>query len=226
MALDHFRKAPDLPDALFTAGVVALKRGRYEEAVALLEKARNVSSSLGALYARYGIAAHISLPITDRMSATVGVNERGALLALAEVYQKQDRYDEAIGCLEALKRLEPEDPVVKLSLAELLFESRRYPGVVRLLQGMENKDAIHTGCLLYLGKALMEQGLHDAALSVLTAALRPKKDRPEELLWEIRYRRALAYEKLGRSAQARKELERLYSEAPDFEDVAQRLGVS
>lgn len=141
------------------------------------------------------------------------------------MYQKLGKPDEAIRCLEVLRRLEPDDPVVKLSLAELLFESKRYPDAIRLLQGMENTDAVQTGCLLYLGRALAEQGLYDAALPVLSAALRRRKDRPAELLHEIRYRLALVYERAGRATQARRELERLYGEAPDFEDVAERLGL-
>lgn len=47
-ALDQLRGAPNLADAMFTAGVVALKLGRYEEAASLLEKAKERSSSLGA----------------------------------------------------------------------------------------------------------------------------------------------------------------------------------
>ena len=61
------------------------------------------------------------------------------------------------------------------------------------------------------------------AIKVLTLANRRRKDRPDELMRQIRYDRAILYEKIGRRAQARRELERLYSEDPEFEDLRERL---
>ena len=54
--------------------------------------------------------------------------------------------------------------------------------------------------------------------------LNPYKDRPEALMRQIRYERAVLYDQSGRKAQARREFERLYAEDPEFEDVAERLG--
>jgi len=42
----------------------------------------------------------------------------------------------------------------------------------------------------------------------------------------LRYERVLVYEALGRRRRARSELEMLYAEAPDYEDVAARLGIA
>ncbi len=91
--------------------------------------------------------------------------------------------------------------------------------------GIDNDSVVHTALLLYQAKALRLLGLHDAARNILTSALRRKKDRPEELLREIRYTRALVYEDLGQAKRARKELETIYAEEPGFEDVAKRLGL-
>ena len=57
-------------------------------------------------------------------------------------------------------------------------------------------------------------------------ALRHKKERSEELLHALHYERALVYEDLGQHKQARSEFEKLYAEAPDYEDVSERLGLS
>jgi len=56
-------------------------------------------------------------------------------------------------------------------------------------------------------------------------AFRRKKDRDPDLLRAIRYERALAYQAAGRGSRARSELEAIYAEAPDYEDVASRLGL-
>jgi len=78
---------------------------------------------------------------------------------------------------------------------------------------------------LYKARALYGLGLYEAARDVLTQALRRKKDRSDELLRALRYERARVYEELGQRKRARSELEKLYAESPDYEDVAARLGI-
>jgi len=51
------------------------------------------------------------------------------------------------------------------------------------------------------------------------------KDRSEELLRALRYERVLVYKDLGQHKRSRSELEKLYAEVPDFEDVAKGLGL-
>ena len=46
------------------------------------------------------------------------------------------------------------------------------------------------------------------------------------MLRALRYERALVYEDLGQCRQARSELEKLYAEELEYEDVAKRLGFS
>ena len=65
----------------------------------------------------------------------------------------------------------------------------------------------------------------EAARDILTKALRRKKNRSNELLHALRYERALVYETLGQQKRARSELEKLYAEVPDYEDVVERLGM-
>jgi tetratricopeptide (TPR) repeat protein len=160
----------------------------------------------------------------------VGPDLRGVLLGLVEVYQRQKRWKDAIACLERLQRLEPDDVVVKVSLAELL--SNAYPGdkricrkIVKLSEGIGNEMPAHAALMLYKARALRQLGLPIAARDALSAALRRKKDRPDELLRVLRYERALVYEDLGQYRRSRSELEKLYAEDPDYEDVATRLGL-
>jgi len=160
----------------------------------------------------------------------VGPDLRGVLLGLVEVYQRQERWEDAIACLERLRRLEPDDVVVKLSLAELLLDASPADKnvcrkVVRLAEGTGNETPVHTALLLYKARALRGLGLLDAARETLTGTLRRKKGRSEELLRALRYERALVYEDLGQRRRARSELEKLYAEDPDYEDVAARVGL-
>ncbi|MFW6161786.1 MAG: DUF4236 domain-containing protein [Planctomycetota bacterium] len=230
-ALAELRQAVHLADGAWLAGFLALKYERFDEAERHLSAAARDSRRLGRYFAKYGIAATLSVPITEEVAAHLGPDLRGALLGLVETYQRQRRWEDAIACLKRLRRLEPEDVVVKLSLAELLSEvrpadRRTCKFIVRLAQGVENETAVHAALLLYKAKALRALGLSTAARDALTAALRRKKGRPDDLLHALRYERALVYAELGRRSRSRSELEKLYAQAPDFEDVAERLGLA
>ncbi|MBW2341945.1 MAG: DUF4236 domain-containing protein, partial [Deltaproteobacteria bacterium] len=207
-ALEHLKKAVHLADGAYLAGFLALKKERLEEAANYLATAAEKHSRLGRYFSKYGISATMSLPITDlpacrhaqagEVSAHVGPDLRGVLLGLVEAYQRQERWQDAIACLERLRRLEPDDVVVKLSLAELLLDlsacdsqTGAHPSdlpaprlrqagknvcqkVVRLVEGIENETPIHAALMLYKAKALRHLGLATAARDTLTAALRRK----------------------------------------------------
>ena len=96
--------------------------------------------------------------------------------------------------------------------------------VVQLSAGLENETPVHAALLLYKARALRALGLDEVAVSTLTQAYRRKKDRPEALLRQIRYERALAYAVVGRNSDSRRELSAIYAEEPGFDDVAERLG--
>ncbi|MCS6924493.1 MAG: DUF4236 domain-containing protein [Candidatus Binatia bacterium] len=229
-ALDHLRDAAHLADGAFLVGILALKRGDLSQAAAHLQNAVQRADELGQLFARYGIAATVSIEVTQEVSAHIGPDIRGVLLALAETYQAQGQLTEAIACLTRLRQLEPEDVVVKLSLAELLWDVRpddrgTYEEILQLAEGVTNDSPIHAALLLYKAKALRACGLRDAALALLVQLRTRKKDRSDELLRAIRYEQALLYDESGEERRARAEFEKLYAEAPDYEDVAQRLGM-
>lgn len=228
-ALRQLRKATHLADGAFAAGLVALKLDRPDEAERHLTQAKARHAGLGRHFDKYGLAASAELRITEQVAAHVEADTRGILLALAEAHQRQGRWRDAVGDLKKLYAKDPDDAAVRLSLAELLVEeaggTRAAKQVVRLAEGVENESPVHAGILLYKGKALATLGLHTAARDAFTAALRRKKDRPAELLREARYERALAYAALGRQKRSRSELEKVYADDPDFEDVAERLGV-
>jgi len=229
-ALEHLRKAVHLADGAYLAGFLAFKKEKLNEAEQYLTAAHKNYRKLGTYFSKYGISATMSLPITDEVSGHVGPNVRGILLALVEIYQRQNKWKEALKCLERLRKLEPDDMVVKLSFVELLMELRPndpsvFRRVVHMTEGVENDSEIHAALLLYKAKALRRLNLKEAARDVLTKAVQRKKDRSDDLLRALRYECALVYEEMGQHKRARSELEKLYAEAPDYGDVAERLGL-
>jgi tetratricopeptide (TPR) repeat protein len=229
-ALRHLSQSQKMADAAFMAGVLSLKRKQIDRAEQFFKTARSRQNGLGRYFEKYGIQAAAAISITDDVAAVISADRRGVLLALAEIYQHQGRWRDAAGLLKQLHRREPDDVVVRLALAELAVEEagdkRSCQTAVKLAQGIENESEVHAGLMLYKGMALHRLGLSTAARDTLTAALRRKKDRSDELRRAIRYQRALVYEELGQHKRYRSELGKVYAEDPGYEDVAARLGFS
>jgi len=115
-ALAHLRRATHLADGAFMAGVLAYKQRLFDEARGDLEYALSQTDRLGQTLGRYGASATVSLAITDSLAAHLQPNEEGALLALVEVCQRQERWSDAIAYLERLQKIAQTDIVVKVSL--------------------------------------------------------------------------------------------------------------
>ena len=224
-----FATAPEQPDATWMAAVIAMHEGELDAAERDL-RAALAAPDLGALYRKYDVVPTVSLPVTDEITAHVGPRRRGTLLALAQLLEARGAQREARQTLETLCADLPDDVVVRAALADLLVGAAPIPtadaeAAVALAGDIANEMPAHAALLLSKGRALRALGLDHAAMTIFTAAYRRKKDRPATLLRQIRYERALAYLGVGYTTRARRELEAIYAEAPDFEDVRARLGL-
>ena len=251
-ALPHFEAATHLTDGAFAAGFLYLKQERTDKAIPLLERAVRNHRELGELFRKYGLALMLNLPITDEAAAHVSPTLRGALLTLVEAYQIAGDWNAAYECLQRLRKLEPDDVVILLSMVELLWQAnpstelRASPStelraghgnpskqlrvseetcrhIVKLTKDVGNESYVHTALRLYKARALNGLDMHSAARGLITETLRRRKDRAPGLLNALRYERALAYEALGQLKRARTDLESIFANDPDFEDVGDRL---
>jgi tetratricopeptide (TPR) repeat protein len=226
-ALAALEEAGDLPDAAWMAGMIRLRREEFSQAKAHFEGVLGRLSDLGSLFTKYEIGAQVSLPITENIFAHVFPRERGTRLALIEIAQLDGRPTDAWTHIDRLLTLDPTDPIVLLSFAELALDTPKdhalLARVVELTAGVVNETPVDTAALLYRGRALAMLGMPAGAIDVLTLANRRRKDRPDELMRQIRYDRAILYEQVGRKADARREMERLYAEDPGFADLHERL---
>jgi tetratricopeptide (TPR) repeat protein len=232
-ALQHLERAAreqaSLADAAWLAGVLRLQREELELAEAHLQHALRMATHLGQRLGHYGLRLDVTLPVTAEVNAQLQPNVYSTRLALIEIYQLQGRSDQAMAAIDDLLATQPHDPVALASYGELALDTPDPSRWRRLLEwsaALENDSPVHTVVMLYRGLALLKLGMDHAAESVFTLALRRTKDRSEALLNEIRYQRALVYERTGKRAQAQREFERLYAADPTFEDVAHRIRAS
>jgi tetratricopeptide (TPR) repeat protein len=164
----------------------------------------------------------LGVRITDSITAQAPFSELGAVLSLVELYQDGGRLEEAIGLLQQLHEAAT-DPLVRVSLCDLLFADQDYEGVIELSTGAANESDLDVELLHLRAAAFAAKGLGTAAIDTFRAALSKTTRRDAGLLRAVRYDRALAYEQLGQHAGAKADLERLYEVDPSYEDVRERL---
>ena len=210
-------------DFLLGATLVRLKR--FKEAAACFEHvvASDIALPDGLMQKYVPGTMELALPVTERISVTVGFDSIGATLVLAELYQELGRRDEAIGILQRLLEVLPDDDAVRLSLADLLYDDNDFSGLVELTQGVENRDDVTLATLHLRAKALASEGLLAPAAELLSACLRRTAGRDPELLKEVRYNRAEAYELLGDQRRAKADWAKLVAEDAFYRDALTRL---
>ena len=205
------------------AGMSANSVGEDAKAISYLE--RVVESDLelpDQLMRKFRASLEMDIGLTSQVSVSVEASSVGATLMLAELYQAAGKPEDAIGLIQQLAEEEPDNQAIRLSLCDLLFEDEDDEGVVEVAASAENDSDEGLAVFLLKAKALRRLGMDSAAISTLTDALRKSKRDPE-LLKASRYLRADLYAGTGKASQARKDLEKLYSEDPKYLDVAHRL---
>ena len=226
-ALNDFQKDSH-PDCNFMCGFIHMKLKNKEKALEYFEWAKADSSNLGELFDEYGIYPTFYLQITEHINTELTADIRTLYLLLVEFYQEDNQIDKTINLLETLVQNDPHDLIAQLSYSEILLElddATHYKKVLDLIGSIENESEVHTCLIYYKAISLNKLELNSAATELLTKALRRKKNRSESLLKAIRYLRAEVYEETGKKAARKKDLELIYSIDPNYEDVAEKLGL-
>lgn len=189
---------------------------------ALISSDAAMPDKLQMKYLPPGIVGLTLMGRTENINAEIPFDSSGATLLLAEHYQVADRLEDAIGLVQQLYEANPSDPVIKLSLADLLMADGDHDGVVEVAAGARNDDELGAALLHLRGAALSALGHQTGALDAFKDAL-AKPSRDAELLKVIRYDRALAYEASGQLGRAKQDFERIFAQDPRYLDVRERL---
>ncbi len=230
-ALNAFVEAsnadPASTSARLLVGMAAASLNQDEMAARWLETvvsgAHVMPDRLQLKYLPPAVSIAISIKVTDSISCQLPFSELGAALILAELYQEHAQLEPAIGLMQQVHEALPADPVVRLSLCDLLAADNDHEGVVETSTGVVNTSDIEVETLHIRGAAFMALGHHTAALDAFNEALSKTANRDPMLLNVVRFDRALALKNAGQKARAKADLERVYAADPGFPGVREHL---
>lgn len=157
---------------------------------------------------------NVMLNYDDALKTYQKVIQKDPTLPRAHYYAgdmliKLGRPDEAIAQFEQESKITPNDPNVQYHLAYALLQTSRKDQAVTLLQTIAQEHPDHAQAQYQLGKALLDAGQYQQAVEHLEAAAKydPNHD-------YVHYQLQAAYRKVGRTADADKELA-LYRQMKD-----------
>ncbi len=193
----------DIDGLTKTASEIWSKRSEMEQDALFTENAKGMEVTLK-------IAPGVSFPMQ------YGITALGLLYV--ELLQLQGKFETALQVAESL----PANQATGLSVCENEIRLGKWQEVIDTTEDIENEDDATALLLIYRAIAFREQGLFDAAIESLRLA-RSAKKRHEDVLNQALFERAITYEKQGKRANARKELEKILATDSDFPGVKEKL---
>ena len=156
--------------------------------------------------------------VTPGIHAQERYNVTALGLIYAEVLQIQGDFEKALEVVEEVES----DQISAISVVDLEIALKRYDDAIATTEDIENEDDATAMLLIFRGIAFREKGFNEASLECFKLAL-AKRTRTEIILNRGLWERAYTYEKLGKKAQARKDLEKILSREPAYPGLLERL---
>jgi len=222
-ALERFTSLPDDPSAQFAAAAIFFQRGYCVNALEHATQAHQLVEIQG--HVAEG-SLTITLAITEEVSLEIAPTSDGIVLLAAEICQQMGKFDQAMQCLRELLKRDDDNVIIKLSLAELLYDTATNEDsmheIVRLGKRIEPTDVAAIGLLLYKARALYKVRMNEGIPAMLMPILNAGDPLPHDLTLALRYQIGLAHEALGQADLARQQFSHIYAEDADYEDVAKK----
>lgn len=197
-------------------GYALYKSEKYEEALEIsLESdaasARpDLSYIIGDLYVKTG-KPHRAISYYERAIAEAGYE--GAFINLVRIYQEEGSYERAKGLCEQYAGKEPENPLPRFLLADVLFTLGDPAEARAQLEAAETLSENHEENLFKVARVWLGHGYHNNALLIYHGIL---QSQPQNL--EAMVRIAAVYLETGHGERARRLLERVRERTSDLSE--------
>lgn len=228
-AFHIFTKYSQGNDFSFMAGYIAFGENDFIIADKELTSCLANMEYLGKISDRVQKDIEFILEITSHIDAPILIDSRGLLLLLSKVNDKLNKHNEAYTTLNTLAQHFQEDKVIILALLahasiSPMISSTQLLKLIDETKKIENEDPIDTNILLLKSYLLYKLNLKDGAIDQLTSLIRKTKNRPENLMFDIRYLRGRIFDEMGAKSKAQKDYQHIFGKDPGFKDISRRIG--
>lgn len=164
--------------------------------------------------------------IIPMVQVTPGIfsNERFNMQALGFIYteilQVEGNFEKALEVAEAIES----DQISAISVVDIEIALERYDDAIATTEDIENEDDATATLLIFRGIAFREKGYFDASLECFKLAL-AKRSRTEVILNRGLWERSFTYERMGKKAHAKKDLEKIMSREPVYPGLDERIAL-
>ncbi len=167
--LDLAGRSPKYRDAAHTIAGLLLLESSLDRGIDILNEvvASGVDLEKDHFLRKYLPEAGLSVSIAAGVAVHLPLQRTSLALLLAELHQARN---ENAAALEVLDKVEATTHV-RLSRAELLFETEDHVGLIAITDGVVNDDDVTALMLAYRGRALAAMERLDEAISVFARAL-------------------------------------------------------
>jgi len=226
IAQKHGRTVPEA--RLLAAALEGLLHYQFREtSAAARERARCLLGWVVAQNHSLGLMPFVSKYLADKtwpveiaygITAHLRLADDAVRLAAAELHQAAGDLPAAIWTVEHANPTAP----AALSLTELYSDASRHQDVIDTTDGITNQDDATTLLLALRGRAFSQQGFHDAARESFKEALRVRT-RSADVRHRALIERARVNIAQHRKAMARKDIEKILAEDPQYPGLAAAL---
>lgn len=213
-----------LTDAFFTLGALRLHRGEHREAVTALKTGLLAQQGLGKTLVRYLPSFHVAVPLTPTSHFCLFPDLVGLNILLSCALFQEGETANALETLEQLLGLMPGEPNAVFFANLYRCALGRHRDVFQSLSTLLPDSNLQIACMVMLGQACHALDDPMTAREIFRKALEHQGTDPV-LRCDLRHALAAALEVEGWTEDARKELQIIHEEFPDYRPMFERFSV-
>lgn len=213
-----------LTDAFFTLGALRIHRGEYREAVTALKTGLLAQQGLGKTLVRYLPSFHVAVPLTPTSHFCLFPDLVGLNILLSCALFQEGETANALETLEQLLGLMPGEPNAVFFANLYRCALGRHRDVFQSLSTLLPDSNLQIACMVMLGQACHALDDPMTAREVFRKALEHHGTDPV-LRCDLRHALAAALEVEGWTEEARRELQTIHEEFPDYRPMFERFSV-
>lgn len=213
-----------LTDAFFTLGALRVHRGEYRDAVTALKTGLLAQQGLGKTLVRYLPSFHVAVPLTPTSHFCLFPDLVGLNILLSCALFQEGETANALDTLEQLLGLMPGEPNAVFFANLYRCALGQHREVFSSLQKLLPDSNLQIACMVMLGQACHALDDPMTAREIFRKALEKEGTDPV-LRCDLRHALAAALEVEGWTEEARKELDLIRSEFPDYRPMFERFSM-